>query len=193
MGNSEDVKSVEQGVRKFVEWLQSGKLEIKAYPSSNIHAKLYIMTFAQGDKDIGRVITGSSNFTHAGLVDNLEFNVELKNSGDYKFALDKFNELWTDAVDVKEKYIDTVQKKTWLNDSLSPYELYLKFLYEYFKDKINIDKEEIERKYIPEGFLDLAYQNEAVKDAKNKLEEYGGVFLADVVGLGKTYIAAILA
>ncbi len=193
MGNSEDSKNVEDGVRKFVEWLQSGKLEIKAYPSSNIHAKLYIMTFVEGDKDVGRVITGSSNFTHAGLVDNLEFNVELKNSADYKFALDKFNELWADGVDVKEKYIDTVQKKTWLNDNISPYELYLKFLYEYFRDKINVDKAEIEKKYIPEGFLDLAYQNEAVKDAKNKLEEYGGVFLADVVGLGKTYIAAMLA
>lgn len=193
LGNSEDIKSVEEGVKKFIEWLQSGKLEIKAYPSSNIHAKLYIMTFVQGDKDVGRVITGSSNFTKAGLVDNLEFNVELKNSSDYRFALDKFNELWTDAVDVKEKYIDTVQKKTWLNDNISPYELYLKFLYEYFKDKISIDKDEIEKKYIPEGFLDLAYQNEAVKDAKNKLEEYGGVFLADVVGLGKTYIAAMLA
>jgi len=41
--------------------------------------------------------------------------------------------------------------------------------------------------------MDLAYQNEAVKDAKAKLEEYGGVFLSDVVGLGKTYISAMLA
>jgi len=41
--------------------------------------------------------------------------------------------------------------------------------------------------------MDLAYQNEAVKDAKNKLDEYGGVFLSDVVGLGKTYISAMLA
>ena len=55
------------------------------------------------------------------------------------------------------------------------------------------DKEEIEKKYLPEGFMDLAYQNEAAKDAKSKLDEYGGVFLSDVVGLGKTYIAAMLA
>jgi len=27
--------------------------------------------------DVGRVITGSSNLTQAGLVDNLEFNVDL--------------------------------------------------------------------------------------------------------------------
>ena len=48
----------------------------------------------EGDSDKGRVITGSSNFTEAGLQDNLEFNVELKNRSDYDFALAKFNELW---------------------------------------------------------------------------------------------------
>ena len=36
------------------------------------------MTFQEGGPDDGRVITGSSNFTEAGLMDNLEFNVELK-------------------------------------------------------------------------------------------------------------------
>ncbi len=41
--------------------------------------------------------------------------------------------------------------------------------------------------------MDLEYQKDAVRDAKMKVEEYGGVFLADVVGLGKTYISAMLA
>jgi len=193
MKNSEDNSSVEEGVSKFIGWLQSGKLEIRVYPSSNIHAKLYIMTFVEGDKDVGRVITGSSNFTQAGLIDNLEFNVELKDRADYEFALAKFNELWENAVDVKDKYIEAIQSRTWLNSTITPYELYLKFLYEYFKEKINIDQDEIEKKYLPEGFMDLIYQNEAVKDARSKLDEYGGVFLSDVVGLGKTYISAMLA
>ena len=74
-------------------------MEIRAYPSQNIHAKLYIMTFAEGDRDVGRVITGSSNFTQAGLVDNLEFNVELKNRADYEFAKKKFDELWLENLD----------------------------------------------------------------------------------------------
>lgn len=193
MEDSEDNKNVEEGVNKFIEWLRSGKLEIKAYPSENIHAKIYIMTFVEGDKDVGRVITGSSNFTQAGLIDNLEFNVELKDRTDYEFALAKFNELWENAVDLKDKYLETIQNRTWLNNTITPYELYLKFLYEYFKEKINIDQESIEQRYLPENFLDLVYQREAVKDAKSKLEEYGGVFISDVVGLGKTYVSAMLA
>ena len=93
MEKSGDTENVEEGIKKFIEWLKSGKLKIKVYPAETIHAKLYIMTFKEGDRDVGRVITGSSNFTKSGLKENLEFNVELKNRSDYEFSLRKFNEL----------------------------------------------------------------------------------------------------
>ncbi len=189
---SQDSQIVEQGVMKFIEWIKSEKLEIKVYPSQNIHAKVYIMTFREGDRDKGRVITGSSNLTQAGLVDNLEFNVELERPNDYKFAKDKFEELWLGAVDISEKYIETINTKTWLNYDITPYELYLKLLYEYFKDELN-QSDEVFANYLPENFMKLEYQEQAVLNAKKILEEYGGVFVADVVGLGKTYIATLLA
>ena len=192
MENSKDIKPVEEGVTKFLEWLKSGKLEIKAYPSQDIHAKLYIMSFDKEDRDKGRVITGSSNFTKSGFVDNLEFNVELKNPSDYEFAQNKFNELWLNAVDLKDQYIETIQQKTWLNNNIKPYELYLKFLYEYFKDELN-ETDKISSLYVPEGFKKLEYQEQAVLTAKRILKAYGGVFVSDVVGLGKTYISAMLA
>ncbi len=192
MENSEDDSTVEEGILKFIEWLKTGKLEIKAYPTENIHAKLYIMTFFEGDRDIGRVITGSSNFTQAGLINNLEFNVELKNRADYEFALQKFNDLWKDAVDVRERYVDTIIIKTWLNNTITPYELYLKFLYEYFKDELG-QADEVFLKYLPQEFKKLEYQEQAVLNARKILLEYGGVFISDVVGLGKTYISAMLA
>ena len=192
MEDAPDSENVEEGVSKFIEWINSGRLEVRAYPTEKIHAKVYIMTFGDEDRDKGRVITGSSNFTQAGLMDNLEFNVELKNRADYDFALEKFNELWKDAVDVSQKYIETIRTKTWLNDSITPYELYLKFLYEYFKDDLN-QQDEMFLKYLPEEFREFEYQKQAVINAKKILEEYGGVFISDVVGLGKTYIASMLA
>ncbi|NLZ92333.1 MAG: helicase, partial [Clostridiales bacterium] len=192
MEDSEDNKDVEEGVYKFIEWIECGKLEIRAYPSQNIHAKLYIMTFKEGDRDAGRVITGSSNFTQSGLVDNFEFNVELKNRNDYEYARNKFEELWSDAVDVSEKYIQTIKQKTWLTQNITPYQLYLKFLYEYFKDELN-QTDEVFVKYLPPDFKRLEYQEQAVLNAKKILLEYGGVFISDVVGLGKTYISAMLA
>jgi superfamily II DNA or RNA helicase len=192
MADSEDNRNVEEGVHKFIEWIRNSKLEIKAYPSQNIHAKIYIMTFKEGDRDTGRVITGSSNFTQAGLVDNLEFNVELKNRSDYDFAKNKFEELWCNAVDVSEKYIQTIQNKTWLTQNITPYQLYLKFLYEYFKDELS-QTDEVFIKFLPPEFKKLEYQEQAVLNAKKILLEYGGVFISDVVGLGKTYISAMLA
>lgn len=191
ISESNDKIEVEEGVQKFIEWLKSGKLEIKAYPDRRIHAKLYIMTFREGDRDIGRVITGSSNLTQAGLVDNLEFNVELKNRADYEFAKQKFEELWEESVDVSESFVETLNEKTWLNQNITPYELYLQFLYEYFKDELS-RTDEIFTRYLPTDFKSFEYQKQAVLNAKKILEEYGGVFISDVVGLGKTYIVAML-
>jgi len=183
---SSDSPNIETGVHKFVEWLRSGKLEIKAHPTENLHAKVYIMTFVDGDRDKGRVITGSSNLTQSGLQDNLEFNVELKSRADYDFAIAKFNELWAVVVDVSKPYEDTIVNKS-PYASFTPYELYLKFLYEYFRHELNRPAE-LEGIYVPTGFKKLKYQKEAVLNARKVLDKYGGVFLSDVVGLGKTYM-----
>lgn len=188
---AEDREETEAGVHQFVAWLRSGKLEVRAYPTGNIHAKVYIMTFAEGDRDTGRVITGSSNLSQAGLQDNLEFNVELKNRADYEFSIRKFNELWTDAVDVSQEFVQTIEKKS-PYAQFTPYELYLKFLYEYFKSEVN-RPDRLDDSYLPAELRRLQYQQEAVLSAKRVLDEYGGVFLADVVGLGKTYMSALLA
>ncbi len=192
IANSEDTQSVEDGVHKFIEWIKSGKLIIKAYPSQNIHAKLYIMTFKEGDREKGTVITGSSNLSRSGLKDNLEFNVELKDRPDYDFAISKFDELWNKSVDVSEAYVETIEDKTWLSDKIIPYHLYLKFLYEYFKKDLN-QADDINLYNTPDGFIELDYQTQAVINAKKILSEYGGVFISDVVGLGKTFVCAMLA
>ena len=188
---SEDTATIEDGVRKFVEWITSGKLEIKAYPSERIHAKLYVMTFVDGHIDKGRVVTGSSNFTEAGLVDNLEFNVELKNRSDYDFALAKFNELWAKAVEVSNDFVQIIETQS-PYAQFTPHELYLKFLYEYFRNELNLP-EELDGAYLPNDFKKLKYQEDAVLNAARVLDEFGGVFLADVVGLGKTFMSALLA
>lgn len=186
-----DSYSVESGVRAFIEFLQAGKLEIKAHPSQSIHAKVYIHRFHEEDRDDGRVITGSSNFSHSGLIGNYEFNVELKEARDVQYALEKFEELWAEAVDVSEQYVDTIRRHTWLNEDIQPYHLYLKLLYEYFQEEINAD-DDIDL-YLPDGFLSLEYQRQAVIAAQRVLDAYGGVFLADMVGLGKTFVSALLA
>jgi superfamily II DNA/RNA helicase/HKD family nuclease len=194
----DDIQSIDDnfetntGLIKFIEFIRSGKLEMKVYPHQAIHAKVYILRKPEGDEDFGRVITGSSNFSYSGLQENLEFNVELKQGYDVRFALEKFEALWAQSIDITEDFVQTVTEETWVNDSITPYELYLKFLYEYFKVDLGYDYDLIRDKY-PEDFMDLEYQRQAVVNALKIIEEHGGVFISDVVGLGKTYIASMIA
>ncbi|MCM1171474.1 MAG: phospholipase D-like domain-containing protein [Clostridium sp.] len=118
---TEPTLQIEQGVRTFVDWLKNGKMEMRMYMEAPIHAKVYIM---RKDMDkvpdtFGSVITGSSNFSEAGLQNNLEFNVELKDSRDVQFALDKFEELWEKGVEVSEDYIEAVEQNTWLRNDIT--------------------------------------------------------------------------
>lgn len=190
---SEDSKEVEVGIKKFIEFINSGKLEIRVYPHHPIHAKVYIMRKdLSKSEDYGKVITGSSNFSQSGLIDQLEFNVELKDSRDVRFAEEKFEELWKNSIEVSDEYIDKA-KKSWIRDDITPYELFIKCLYEYFQEEINQDNLNPSTLGLPPGFMKLQYQLHAVVRAEKILETYNGVFLSDVVGLGKTYIAAMLA
>jgi len=189
-----DSAEVEKGVRVFLDWLKSGKLEMRMYTEAPIHAKVYIMRKDQEKvpDTFGSVITGSSNFSEAGLVNNLEFNVELKDYADVRFALNKFEELWAKGTDIRDTYIEAVEQNTWLRGDITPYQIYLKTLYEFFKEEINADKENFET-LLPDGYMRLQYQIDAVTQARQKLDAYNGVFISDVVGLGKTYICAMLA
>ena len=119
MEGSEDTLEVELSARKFVEFLRAGRLELRAHPSKDIHAKVYISRYFERDRDFGNVITGSSNFSLNGLEAQREFNVELKDSSDVRFALQKFEALWAEGVDISEAYIDTLTTKTWLNDRVT--------------------------------------------------------------------------
>lgn len=192
--NGEESSEAEKGVRKFLSMLESGKLEMRMFTEAPLHAKVWIMR-KDLDKceNFGSVITGSSNFSESGLINNLEFNVELKDPRDVQFALDKFEELWAKGVPVDKTIIQTVNHKTWIRTDITPYELYIKMLYEFFKDEIDNDKYGKDNFGLPSGFMDLKYQKDAVIQAKKILDAYGGVFISDVVGLGKTYICAMLA
>ena len=192
--NSDDTEIVDSSIKKFIEMLKNRKIEIRQHRRNAIHAKVYICRLNQESQtEYGKVITGSSNFSHNGLLGQYEFNVELKNSSDVKFALSKFEELWEDSesLDVNEFIEDILKKETWINEEIPPYELYLKVLYEHFKDEINQDKKSLFE--TNDYAMSLEYQKHAVIKAKDILDTYGGVFISDVVGLGKTYVSALLA
>ena len=55
-----------------------------------------------------------------------------------------------------------------LAKEITPYELYLKFLYEYFRGELN-RPDEIEDMYLPAGFKKLKYQEETVLETDTSI------------------------
>ena len=185
-------KEVEGGMLQLISDIIRGKLKVRVHPKQNIHAKIYIFREKEKhDHGYGAVITGSSNLTEAGLSKNFEFNVELRENSDIDFATQTFEKLWNESIAIAEEYIEKLQKETYLNDTYTPYEVYLKFLIEYFGRSIEFDPSSITD--LPRGFKRLSYQIDAVNDGFAKMMKHDGFFLADVVGLGKTVVATIIA
>ena len=164
------------------------KLEIRKTKES-VHAKLYI--FYEDAGAGGFYVTGSSNLTHSGLKAQKEFNI----STPYFLNEAKtfFDNLWNDENSVSifdAKNADTMKNNIGLLQKPTPYEVYLKVLYEYFEytNTFNIS-------YSPSdaGFNDYKYQIDAIKKALRMINDYNGVLISDVVGLGKSIIGSVVA
>ena len=185
-------KDVEDGIVQFIDDITTGKIEIKAHPDKNIHAKIYIFRPKQwNEHNPGRVITGSSNLSVSGMEKNFEFNVLLPYFDDVVFATTTFDDLWKESIDILPGSLQELKKTTHISDEFTPFEIYIKLLIEYFGKSIEYDPESITD--LPKGYKKLAYQIDAVNDGYSKLLKHSGFVLADVVGLGKTIIATIIA
>lgn len=192
-------KKVEDGMLQMLQDMIDGKLELRAHPSKRIHAKFYILypdNFNQ--HTFGAAITGSSNLSGNGLGigddKQYEFNVKLTQYEDVDFARHEFELLWEEAKNVAidaEDFKATLDG-TYVKEDVSPYELYIKMLMEYFSERVlAIDNDNPFD--MPDGYQKLEYQTDAVVEGYQKLIRYDGFFLADVVGLGKTVIATMIA
>ena len=192
-------KEVEKGMLQMVQDLIDGKLELRAHPSKRIHAKLYVLypdDFNQYSQGIA--ITGSSNLSGNGLGisqdKQYEFNVKLDRFDDVKFAKDEFELLWKEAegCEITAEDVKTSIDRTYLKGDVAPYDLYTKMLMEYFSDRV-LATDDNNPFDMPEGYTKYDYQMDAVVEGYQKLIRYDGFFLADVVGLGKTVIATMIA
>lgn len=197
--NSDYTSEIENGMLQFIKDLVEKRIEVRVHPSKKIHAKIYILypdNFNENTLNAG-VITGSSNFTDRGLGTNndrqYEFNVLLNGYEDVNFAKSEFEKLWeeADGCNILPEDAQKTKQETYLAGDMTPYEVYIKMLIEYFEDRISYDVNSFYE--LPEGFKKMEYQLEAVDEGYKKLLRFNGFFLSDVVGLGKTVIATMIA
>ena len=192
-------KDIEDGMYLMVQDLLDKKLELRAHPSKKIHAKIYVLypdDFNQYSQSMA--ITGSSNFSGNGLGitqdKQYEFNVKLDRYDDVKFAKDEFEQLWNEAegCEITSEDIKAAIDRTYLKGDVPPYDLYIKMLMEYYADRV-LETDSTDPFDMPEGYTKYDYQMDAVIEGYQKLIRYDGFFLSDVVGLGKTIVATMIA
>ena len=192
-------KDIEDGIYLMVQDLLDKKLELRAHPSKKIHAKIYVLypdNFNQYSQSMA--ITGSSNLSGNGLGitqdKQYEFNVKLDRYDDVKFAKDEFEQLWNEAegCEITSEDIKAAIDRTYLKGDVPPYDLYIKMLMEYYADRV-LETDSTDPFDMPEGYTKYDYQMDAVIEGYQKLIRYDGFFLSDVVGLGKTIVATMIA
>ncbi len=174
--------------------LEDGSLEIKM-TETQAHGKCYVIHNKHG----GKVFMGSSNFTYNGLVGQQEINETFDSEEKYKEYSNNFFERWSDArnIVIQEKgksdmFLRKFKDELWMNVVPTPYLMYVRLLDEIFGAEYRIDITSASQATHGQ-YLNLSYQMDAVKMAIERLKNYDGAIIADVVGLGKSIIASTVA
>ena len=192
--NAHYAPEVERGILQMCEDLASGRLQMRIHPSKNLHAKFYLcLPHTHTPNTDGWVIMGSSNISESGLgitvAPRYELNVAMKDFDDVNYCHEQFDMLWNEAISITPDDINAFKKQTYLGYQPTPYELYIKVLIEAFGDQVEDDF----TIQLPDGVKELKYQKDAVIQGYQMLLQHNGLFLSDVVGLGKTMIATMIA
>lgn len=187
----------EHGIMQMFDDIASGKLQLRIHATRNLHAKFYLCLPSNfSEHSDGWVIMGSSNLTDQGLgtINNhrYELNVAMKDYDDVCYCEDEFWHLWEESVPVSIEDMQKARRSTHLDNEKppTPYELYMKVLIDTFGNMVEDNFELDPTRY---GFRDLSYQRDAVIQGYQTMIRHNGCFIADVVGLGKTPVATMIA
>ncbi|NDJ20287.1 helicase [Nostoc sp. B(2019)] len=187
-------------VKNLVQMIEEKRLHVRVYTKGTLHAKAYIFDYGTVYDGKGRVlertekgiaIVGSSNLTLSGITHNTELNVVIHGNDNHTELTNWFDELWDEAEDFNETLMQEM-KQSWAGSAVRPYDVYMKTLYSLIKDRLEdtTPKDLILEDEITKQLAD--FQKVAVNNAVQNIRDYGGAFVSDVVGLGKSFIGAAI-
>lgn len=167
-------REVDRSVERLLEFLRSGKLEVRRYERGFLHGKAYIFSTDEG------AIAGSSNFTGAGLTSNLELNLGRYDPSPVSLVRTWFDDLWKESVPYDLENIYSARYAEY-----EPYLLFLRVLWEMYSQELKQEAHE--------GPIRLTtFQKDGLFRARRILDQFNGVIFADGVGLGKTFVGGAL-
>lgn len=174
------------GVEGVVESIRSGKIEIRVYKPKKFHAKAYI-THGRHRVVGSAALVGSSNFTRPGLTQNVELNVRFQGP-EVTELQEWYEEHWRTASPVNSELLAVLDHSV---REFTPLEVYTKALHALTADADPTDKTWEESESAIYSLL-APYQREAFHSLVEMSKLWGGGFLTDGVGLGKTFVGLML-
>jgi superfamily II DNA or RNA helicase len=178
------------GVSAIVDALRRRQIECRVYAREKFHAKAYI-THSKLAVVGSSALVGSSNFTSPGLTQNIELNIQLRR--EVEILQEWYERHWDIAQDITPEILQVVERHT---REYSPFEVYAKAMQEYFRGQ-EMTAGEWELAGPEKGgsrmypILDQ-YQKEGYQALMKIARSFGGAFLCDGVGLGKTFIGMMV-
>lgn len=197
-----DTRLFHEQVQFYLEQIKKGKLRIRKTREPN-HSKLYLFKMADQYQLLSNssFIIGSSNLTKAGLSSQSELNIEIKDHGVQEMN-EYFSKLWENAIPISEnhelqqKLIHKIEKHTMVAQ-ITPFEAYGYIMKNYLDSQAQAKAKESLRTLLERrNYKPYQYQLDAVAQAMhiiNSPEMPNGVIVSDVVGLGKSIIASLIA
>lgn len=193
IGSLEQSEENEQMLSSLKDLIAAEKVKIRVYTKQRLHAKAYLFKYkneiARQVGSPGIAIVGSSNLTLAGFKHSSEMNVRVKGTRNFEDLDSWFENLWNESEPFSEKFRNSLEE-SWALRFADPYDLYILTLYNLvqsrmkFRSRVLFDWSRMPHLY--------TFQKKAVLQAYETLNRYDGVFICDVVGLGKTFIGAAL-
>ena len=168
--------------QRMVEWLESvndeglPRVEVRRFNKGFLHGKTFMIKSGRAEA----AVSGSSNFTFAGLSKNAELNLATEgHPGHVREIGEWFDYYWEQS---EEFALAEMYKAQW--QPYEPWPIFVRMLRELYGNDL-FDEEHTQ------GRLGLTnFQRDGVARMKRLLAENGGVLVADEVGLGKSYLAA---
>jgi len=187
-------------VTTLVRLIQDGRLKVRVYTRGRLHAKAYIFDYAPSYNadgsmrpsiDPGVAIVGSSNFTLSGINHNTELNVVVHGAENHAQLTRWFDDLWDESADFDRALMEEL-RQSWAVAQPTPYDIYMKTLFALVQHRV---QEAQQQSFLWTDDINeqlAEFQRVAVRQAIQTIGQYGGCFVADVVGLGKSFIGAAI-
>lgn len=193
IGGLEQSEENENMLLSLKDLIASGKVKVKLYTKQRLHSKAYLFKYkkesAEQTRSEGIAIVGSSNLTLSGFKHSTELNVIVRGNENFKELDSWFNSIWDESEDFKKELLSSIDE-SWALKYANPYDIYMLTLYNLVQSKMKFRSHVLwDWSGMPKLYR---FQKIAVMQSYEILNRYDGVFVCDVVGLGKTFIGAAL-